>query len=878
MKLAKRIFLIFLFLVFVIVTSGVIIAYVYQDKVKGLLVSEITNHLEAETGVAGIEFSVLRKFPMASLSFNHIWCKSVGANMTHDTLFYADELFLQFHILDIFSNKYSITRIDIENARVNIEINNNGADNFHFWKEPRGPDSTSSGKALTIDLEKMVFENTRFNYLHHNKRHNYSILAKHLEAGGSLMENSGSLALAYDIEVSNFDIDGTNYLSNKALAGSIDFSVDSGVYEIKSGEVGVDGLKVKVDGYLEEGLESSSAFFGELSLRFRGSGLDLKKTLALLPHSKVLEAYSISGAADLNIAVAAVLGSAELPSVRVDFKTNDATIKLDSINMELTHVDIDGMYASDHSHTANGIRRKDAHFVEAFDFTAQIGFDRFGGSFTLWDFENPMMSLELKGEVDLENLKDAHVPGLDSLLVIEGVVQFEFTTTGLVKAYTDHRRNYFKNVEINGFVEMDDLVMQVDRSSLPMEIAEGRLVLSDNDVLIKNLSVAVESSNLILDGHFQNAIPFLLMDNQDLFIDAQLSSELIDLNELLRDYSSYSQSDTVYQLEFPEQIKFNLRTDVERLIFRRFDARDIKGVLKLKNQKLIASNIRFGSMNGVVDLNGLIDASGSSLLVSCDAEIREINISKMFQTFENFGQQYITGSNIRGIGTADLQFVSVWEKDLKVIEDKIYAKADIEIIKGELINNKSLLALSDYISVSELEHVRFSTLHNQIEIKNRNIHIPKMEIASSVLDITVSGDHTFDHEIDYNFKIYLPELLSKKSKKAKKENEEFGVVEDDGLGLWLFLSMTGTVQEPSIRYDKKSYVQKIGDDLKKEKQTLKVILNEEFGWFKKDTTTSTQKKKPIKNNKKEKFNDDYFIIEWDEDAEDSVLEEDDDDF
>jgi hypothetical protein len=357
-----------------------------------------------------------------------------------------------------------------------------------------------------------------------------------------------------------------------------------------------------------------------------------------------------------------------------------------------------------------------------------------------------------------------------------------------------------------------------------------------------------------------------------------LSSELIDLNELLRDYSSSSQSDTVYQLEFPKQIKFNLTTDVERLIFRRFDAQDIEGALKLKNQKLIASNLGFRSMNGVVELNGLIDASGSRLLVSCDADIRDINISRMFHTFENFGQQYITGSNIRGIGTADLQFVSVWEKDLKVIEDKIYAKADIEIVKGELINNESLLALSDYISVSELEHVRFSVLHNQIEIKNRNIHIPKMEIASSALDITISGDHTFDHDIDYKFKIYLPELLSKKSKKAKKENEEFGVVEDDGLGLWLFLSMTGTVQDPIIKYDKKSYVQKIGEDLKKEKQTLKAILNEEFGWFKKDTATTTQNKKQVKNKKKEKFDDDYFIIEWDEDAEDALLDEDDDDF
>ena len=106
----------------------------------------------------------------------------------------------------------------------------------------------------------------------------------------------------------------------------------------------------------------------------------------------------------------------------VDFKTKDASLKMDSFNLEFTHINIDGMYASDHAHIVDGVKRRDKHFVEVFDFSSQIGFDRFGGSFKLWNFGNTMMNLELKGEFDLENLKDSNVPGLDSLLVVEGIV------------------------------------------------------------------------------------------------------------------------------------------------------------------------------------------------------------------------------------------------------------------------------------------------------------------------------------------------------------------------------------------------------------------------------------------------------------------------
>ena len=150
-----------------------------------------------------------------------------------------------------------------------------------------------------------------------------------------------------------------------------------------------------------------------------------------------------------------------------------------------------------------------------------------------------------------------------------------------------------------------------------------------------------------------------------------------------------------------------------------------------------------------------------------------------------------------------------------------------------------------------------------------------MEIKSSALDVELSGVHGFDNSIDYNFKVYLPEILANKSRK-KKANEEFGRIEDDGLGMWLFLSMTGTVEQPIIKYNRKEAIQKIKEDLKEEKQTIKQILNEEFGWFKKDTTLKTPKKK--------KFDDDYFIIEWEEDdkkkkkAKKKIEEEEDDDF
>jgi hypothetical protein len=118
--------------------------------------------------------------------------------------------------------------------------------------------------------------------------------------------------------------------------------------------------------------------------------------------------------------------------------------------------------------------------------------------------------------------------------------------------------------------------------------------------------------------------------------------------------------------------------------------------------------------------------------------------------------------------------------------------------------------------------------------------------------------------------VLLSDLLFQKARKAKKENEEFGVVEDDKGGKTsLFISMTGTFDNPVIKYDKLEAKQNLKANIVQEKQTLKQILKEEFGLFKKDTAVC-KKGKPKEDGK--------FIIKWDEDDKKCKDKKEDDDY
>jgi hypothetical protein len=180
------------------------------------------------------------------------------------------------------------------------------------------------------------------------------------------------------------------------------------------------------------------------------------------------------------------------------------------------------------------------------------------------------------------------------------------------------------------------------------------------------------------------------------------------------------------------------------------------------------------------------------------------------------------------------------------------------ISDGSLINFDPIKELSSFIEVSELKNISFETLENDFFIRNNFFYVPQMDVKSSAADLTVNGKHSFNNDYEYHVKILLSELLSKKRKKNKSGSSEFGVIEDDGLGRTsMLLKVVNKGEDINVSYDLKAAGTQVKNNIKTERQNLKTILNQEYGWFKEDTISKSVPSKPI--GKKQRFK-----ISWSE--------------
>ena len=846
-RFVLRLVITFLILFVLLIGAGFVIGYFYQDEVKEYVISELNKQLNAQVIVDGkdIDFTVIKNFPLASVDFKNVKALDAGVSKNKDTLFKAGEISMQFNIIDIFNKNYRIRQLEISDVNLRLRIDKNGNDNYHFWKESADTANTS----FSFALEKIIMNRVELNYRNAQSRQSIDGSVNKGKFSGEFSNEKYTLNTIADVYVGQIKTDSSNYLRKKNIHTEFVLNIDntSKSYKIESGKLKIEDLLFEVFGNVINANNEPLVNIG-----VKGKEMDIRSVLSLIPpqYKNKISEYESDGEFYFDALIQGSLSKGNIPQITADFGMRSATIRQLKNDIALKNVTLKGHYSNGNKAT------NEPSVLDLVPFSASINQGTVSGELRMKNLANPSFSGKVIANTTLEEVHK--LIRIDTIESISGKLRIDASFSSDGRSGTTHA---YENIVTSGDLLIDNAMLKLKNNKLDFTGISGDFKFNNNDLIVNEFKGKVASSDFELRGFFRNIISFALKEDENVTVEATLNSANVNLNEILENKAELGKIEkevSKYKLKFSEHINVNLNSEIQHLQFRKFDARNIRGVIRLQDKKMILDPVTLSTMNGTITTSGMIDGSDSTkLLLTFFSDINKIAVNKLFESFENFGQSTVTDKNIKGVATAKIQFATVLSPELKIDLDKLYAGIDMTIENGELNNVEAMKSMSRFIELKELENLRFATLKNQVEIKNQLITLPKMEIRSNAINVTASGTHTFNNEISYKVKLSLNDLLSKKARLAKKENDEFGEVADDGLSrMNIFLSMTGTVEHPVIKYDSKSAIQNVKQDLKVEKQNLKGILKEEFGLFKKDSTLT---KENIKKEDKAKFR-----INWEE--------------
>jgi len=830
MRILKRILLALIVLTILMIGSSAAYIYYQQDELEQLVIKEINKRLKSPIKIGDIEFSVIKNFPFASIELHNIL--AIDA-FQEDTLCEIELLQLKFNALALHNNVFIIQELTLKNGFASIYYKNS-MPNYEIWHSTQ--DSLQE-KNTDFGLENISLENFKIAYAVDDIQ---SVIINN-ESQLQLSINNGrtEINLQGDITNEKLILDGINHLPSKELNVNGNIVIDTLGLNIKSA-IALSEIQLDLD------FESTNK---AMTVKVNTSEFELEPTLKLIPKNYLssLEGYDLKGNSTIKFSY--ISDQKKDGYINIDFDLKEGYIRGNVLPFDMNETSLKGSYS-------NGKQRTDASTkikLDDIQFTANG--ELVQANATIQGLENPTLITDFNTKMQLSEIeKWGYEHDFKSLI---GNAQIKGTYKG--KIGLKNKVTYdLAMAEKTADLTIDNLSLHSDEQSPQLSDAKLNLKLIDDNVNISafNGTLAKESKIKFVGG-IENVFSYLFLKNADLKIAGDLSSDWMIIDEFLEDADKTSetpQESKPRAIILPNDIVANINLNLLDLTFDRFHMRNFSSKISYKNKLLKAKDIVLETMSGKITSNVTFEQvkDGKLRLISTTG-LDNINVRQLFYEFHNFGQTTMRHKHLKGKIDSEIYLRNEWNKYFNPIDEHLYSFIDVKINNGELLDFEPLMMMSDYISVEELKRIKFSTLENQIEIKNNLIDIPFMEIHSTAIDIAGAGTHSFDNLIDYEFKILLNEILGNKFRREnKKKVSEFGVVQDDGVkGMTMFLKMQGTVDDPQISYNTLRLRESLSDGFKKEKKELKDVIKNQF--------------KDKNNDNHIQGNPDYDnIIEWEE--------------
>lgn len=806
---------IFLFMCF----CSVLLIFVYEDKVKGVIITELNKNLNSEIKVepSNIDLTFLSSFPKCALEFKEVSIMESWNKKNKDTLAYIGALRLKFSLKDLFNKKYNISAIQIEKAKINLKVDKNGRVNYQIWKESK--EQKQINDSLQFNLDDIHVEETQINYRNKGREIKTEFFITQLQFKGKFSENSFELSSNGKLKRSSLLIEKTNYFKNKSIDLDVKMNVDQNNYHIDQAAVSLNEMHFNIGGDLmyQDSLRN-------LKMNYTASHLDISSILSLLPEKYQQRINDYKSDGEFYAGGDIAYGSEEALSILSDFGIKKGTVEYKPAGTKLTNVNLIGKLQM----------KKTGSWLKLNDISADLEGDHIKGDFDLLDFNAPSIRLSANGEVDLGRIQ--RFWPIDTLEKLEGKLSFKTNVKGALAELKEKSFSENVNVEVDALISQLSAKFKKDVKGIDIE--NCHVVSVGRDVKVENLILKRGKSDVVINGEIPGLFNFILNSKTELIIRGDLKSNYFNVDDFIYSTGSATTEETEYNI--PSNLSLQFDVAAEQFVFNKFHAEKMRGNFELKNSKIMISDMNFETMKGRAEADALIDASGKDLQMNLQAQLNGINIQQLFEELNNFGQSTLTDKHVKGIMTAGIAFSGAWDKKLNSDLKSIVSSATLNIERGELNEFKPLESLSKYVDLEELKRIKFSSLTSTLSIHDKVIYIPRTALKNSALNIDFSGTHDFDNNIDYHIRLLISELLAKK----RKADDEFGPVENDPDNKRsAFILMTGNIDNIKIKYDKQGLKQKIKEDIKEEKQNLKQILKEEFGLFKKDSIKVKETKK-----------------------------------
>jgi len=780
---------------------------IYVDRNKDDLLkkaqTEINSRISGTLHVGQVDISLFRHFPSITLRLTDVTLRDSAWPQHHHDLLHAGDVYVSASLFrSLLKRQVELSTVFLENATVYFYTDSTGYSNTSVLKDHKADTADTQPQKAEADLPAVALSEVRFVVDMQNKNKFFGLNIHHLHAGINRDDRTLFFDIHTDMRVDSFAFnkDKGSFVKDKPLSGhlSLSYNVASKILQLGKVNLTIDGNEFAFTGRFFPTVKPDPFF-----LTITTDHILFRQAVSLLTPAlrEKLGHYDIDKPIAVSVQLDAGAADQTEPQIQVHTSLDKGTV--------LTPT---GTFTNA-SFVQGGFTNEWVHGHPREDENSGLRFTGFSGSLEniplhadtvdITNLKYPQLACDLHSAFDLSVLNDVY--GSESLQFQKGSCHMDLRYKGPLS------ENDTAGATVNGHLDIDSGGIEYLPYKFLLSNARGRLLFKDQDLVIEHLEAHTAGSKVQIKGVAKNLIVLLDHNAEDVSMNIALTASHFNLE----DFAAFAGPSTTGNTKRSSRSVFGAPADrvdnflKNGLIHLNLDAADIsyenftgahaRADVVFRDDEIRLTRMTVQQSSGDLDMTATLKRRpGNANPLTLESHLRGVDISRLFTSFDNFGQTAIMGRNLRGRVNADVDLAGLLTNKAAIVPNSLKGTVNFSITNGELVDFEPMEKINETVMKKrDLSQIQFAELQNQLDIDSTTVTLHRMEIRSTAFTLYAEG--TYDTKTGTDMELQIP-LSNLKKRNVDAPLESKGNDSKGGLSVHL-RAKTGADGKLKVSWD-----------------------------------------------------------------------------
>jgi len=738
------IILLSLLLLFIIALTAISL-YVHNNKGKIIarVKTEFARRINGELTIGDIDLSVWKNFPNIAIELKNV---IVADSLYHSPLLKANQISCAVNIFQLTSSKPDIARIKVSGALFHLFVDSSGFNNDYLLS-PKKQDTSAVSKTESeaapqpIVIRHIELEN--FTFISEDKIKDKKYGVEVSTATADIKRRDSVLIISFKedcmLDGLGFNLAKGVYLGHSAIKGKwqMEFDKSAKVLTVEQSPVEINGNDFKIAASFH--FNKDSSYFTLHAITDKILYKDARALLTEKIQNK-LKFIDVTSPMQIDAKLTGPLTHGGDPFVYVVCKTEKNILITPAANF--ADCNFTGIYDNMVDTT---LPPSDPNSVVYFpQFTGKwFSVPLQGDSIRIDNLSDPTMVFKFGAQCSFSQLDDAL--NLQNISFDDGSAKLNLQYRGPLTTDATILAN------LTGSLHVENGKLTYVPHNLQFINCSGDLAFGKNSINIKSITCDYKKNHFQVTGSGSlNRISGVDSSNSGIFCNIFCPSFNVSdfqqvfakpVNRQASSVKKKNNGNTIAGLDnLLEKGDIQLNINAKELSLQKFNAQNAKVYLLLQQNdwKVQRASLDFDGGSFMVDAN--MHRNSNNFTATAHVNIKDADVRKVFYAFNNFGQDGILYSNLKGILNTDASLNMLLDDKGSITPGSLQGVVNFSITNGALINYTPVIAIQDYaLKNRDLNNIEFAEIKNTLTIKQNQVIIPRMEIASTAMRLFVEG-------------------------------------------------------------------------------------------------------------------------------------------